>query len=66
MRQHDRAGLVFDARQGPSHSMKPYWYGGFLSDRIQAVARIMNLYPDYATLTGRNCRITLFCRITLR
>ena len=33
------------------HSMKPYWYGGLLSDRIQAVTRIMNLYPDYATFS---------------
>ena len=52
---------------GKGHRIvKPWWYGGLLCEWVQAVARIMNLYPDYATLTGRNCRITLFCRITLR
>ena len=45
---------------GKGHRIvKPWWYGGLLCEWVQAVARVMNLYPDYATLTGRNCRITL-------
>ena len=33
------------------HSFRPYWYGGLLSDRIQDLTRVMNLYPDYLTFT---------------
>lgn len=31
------------------NSFRPYWYGGLLALRIQGLARIINLYPDYAT-----------------
>ena len=34
---------------GGRHSFRPWWYGPPLPERIQAVTRVMNLYPDYAT-----------------
>ena len=32
-------------------SMRPWWYGGLESDRFEAVAHAMNLYPDYYTFS---------------
>ena len=31
--------------------MKPWWYGSLETDRVQAVTRVMNLYPDYVTFS---------------
>ena len=31
--------------------VKPWWYGGLLCERVQAVTRVMNLYPDYCTFS---------------
>ena len=31
--------------------VKPWWYGGVLSLRAQATARVLNLYPDYFTFS---------------
>ena len=33
------------------HSMKPYWYRTLVSNRIQSVAKTVNLYPDYFTFS---------------
>lgn len=33
------------------NSFRPYWYGGLLALRIQGLARLINLYPDYATFS---------------
>ena len=33
------------------HSSRPWWYGGLLLERVQAVTQAMNLYPDYLTFT---------------
>ena len=33
------------------HSMAPWWHGGLMSERIQGVAKVMNLYPGYFTFT---------------
>ena len=41
----------FSMHGGGWRSFKPWWYGGVLSERIQEVVRIMNLYPGYATFT---------------
>ena len=41
----------FTAHAGGRHSFRPYWYGGLLSERIQRVARAIELYPDYFTFT---------------
>ncbi len=36
---------------GAHRSMKPWWYGSLATDRVQAVTRVMNFYPDYLTFT---------------
>ena len=37
---------------GKAHRIvKPWWYGGLLCERGQAVTQVMNLYPDYFTFT---------------
>ncbi len=41
----------FSAHGGGRASFRPVWHGGPLSGRIPAVARLMDLYPDYATFT---------------
>ena len=41
----------FVAHGGGRHSFGPYWHGGMLSERIQTMPRVMNLFPDYATFT---------------
>ena len=41
----------FLAHGGGYHSFRPYWYGGLLSERIQGVARTLDLYPGYASFT---------------
>ena len=41
----------FAAHGGGRHSFRPYWYGGLLAQRVQAVARTINLYPDYRTFS---------------
>ena len=41
----------FAAHGGGRHSFKPYWYGGLLTERVPAVARAINLYPDYRTFS---------------
>ena len=41
----------FTTYAGGRHSVKPYWRGGLLSERIQGVTRVMNLYSDYFTFT---------------
>ena len=33
------------------HSMKPWWYGTLVSNRVQSVAKVVNLYPDYFTFS---------------
>ena len=32
-------------------SMRPWWYGSLETDRFEAVAQAMNLYPDYFTFS---------------
>ena len=41
----------FIARGGGRHSYRPYWYRGTLPERIQQVARLIDLYPGYLTFT---------------
>ena len=41
----------FMAHAGARHSFPPYWYAGDLAERLQWVARAMELYPDYRTFT---------------
>ncbi len=41
----------FMAHGGGRRSFRPAWHGGPTSLRIPAVARAMNLYPDYFTFT---------------
>lgn len=41
----------FAAHGGGRHSFRPYWYGGLLAERVPALARAINLYPDYRTFS---------------
>ena len=39
----------FITHDGGRHSFRPYWYRGTLPERIQQVARMIDLYPGYCT-----------------
>ena len=41
----------FMAHAAGRHSLKPGWYGGLLSERIQRVTKAINLYPEYFTFS---------------
>lgn len=41
----------FLAHGAGRHSFRPYWYPGPLSDRLELVARALELYPDYSAFT---------------
>ena len=41
----------FLAHAGARHTFPPYWYAGEMAERLQWLARAMELYPDYLTFT---------------
>ena len=41
----------FMAHAGGRHSLTPGWYGGLLSERIQKVAKAIELHPEYFTFS---------------